>query len=332
MLQNKKRLNLVSLWGMSKVETIEDFYKRKFNWIPENIRSDIGHFNVFKLDPFVGTNARPVPYSRRDYFKIMLAIGNSKVHYADEVIEVHKQALSFSNPHIPYKWEHTDRIRSGLFCVFTPAFFHQYGNLNQYEVFQPSGTHVFELTDEQVNRVTSIFERMFEEINSDYKFKYDLIRNYIMEMVHYALKMEPSRSLYEHTDANARITAVFTELLERQFPIESPSQQFNLRSAKDFAKQLNVHVNHLNRAIRTTTGKTTTAHIFERLVNEAKALLKHTDWNISQISYSLGFEEASYFSTFFKKQTGLSPAGFRGQGLSPAGFRGSGLSPAGFRG
>ena len=167
------------------------------------------------------------------------------------------------------------------------------------------------LDKKQDKHVTAIFEKMLEEINSDYRFKFDLVRNYIMEMVHYALKMEPADNLYEHADANARITAVFTELLERQFPIESPSQQFSLRSAKDFAKQLNVHINHLNRAIRNTTGKTTTTHIFERLVSEAKALLKHTDWNISEISYSLGFEEPAHFNHFFKKLTSTTPSAFR---------------------
>src|SRR5262244_4446535 len=100
--------NSVNLWNMRKVETIEEFYKRKFNGVPENILSEIGHVNVFKLDPFVGSNAKPVPYSRRDYFKIMLAIGNYKMHYADETIEIQKQALVFSNPQIPYSCENTD--------------------------------------------------------------------------------------------------------------------------------------------------------------------------------------------------------------------------------
>ena len=106
-------MNLVSLWEMRKVETIEEFYKRKFDWMPDNIRNEIGHFNVFKLDPFVGRNAQPVPHKRRDYYKIMLVIGNSNVHYSDKVVEVQKQALSFSNPQIPYKWDH-DKIRSGV--------------------------------------------------------------------------------------------------------------------------------------------------------------------------------------------------------------------------
>jgi len=100
-------------------------------------------------------------------------------------------------------------------------------------------------------------------------------------------------------------------LLERQFPIESPTQRFTLRSARDFAEQLSVHVNHLNRAIRLTTGKTTTDHIFDRLISEAKTLLKHTNWNISEIGYSLGFEEPAHFNHFFKKQTSMTPSSFR---------------------
>jgi AraC-like DNA-binding protein len=178
-------------------------------------------------------------------------------------------------------------------------------------MFIPGNKPSYALDKTQDNFVSQVFEKMVGEIRSDYVYKYDLIRNYIMEMVHYALKMQPTENLYQHTDANARITAVFTELLERQFPIESPTQRFTLRSARDFAEQLSVHVNHLNRAIRITTGKTTTEHIFDRLISEAKALLKHTNWNISEIGYCLGFEEPAHFNHFFKKQTSLTPSAFR---------------------
>jgi len=75
--------------------------------------------------------------------------------------------------------------------------------------------------------------------------------------------------------------------------------------------RLSVHVNHLNRAVKEVTGKTTTAHIGDRIINEAKALLKHTDWNISEIAYGLGFEYPAYFNNFFKKQTQTNPTAFR---------------------
>ncbi len=113
--------------------------------------------------------------------------------------------------------------------------------------------------------------------------------------MHYAMKMEPSENIYPHPNTNARITSIFTELLQRQFPITSPEDCIYLRTAGDFANKLSVHVNHLNRAVRLTTGKTTTTHITERLIAEAIALLKHTNWNIAEIGYSLGFAQPSHF-------------------------------------
>lgn len=308
----KVPLKSVSLWLMRKVETIEEFYSRRFNVVPENVRSAIGHFNVFKLEPFVGNNSKPVPYSRRDYFKIMLVSGNYKMHYADEIVEIKKHALTFSNPQIPYTCEFTNKIDGGFFCVFTPDFFHQYGNLNQYTVFQPGGTHVFELTNEQINKVKSVYERMFEEINSDYMHKYDVLRNLAFELIHFAMKLQPPlKSQEQHSNASQRISNLFLELLERQFPVDDNHKTVNLRSASDYAQQLNVHVNHLNRAVKESTDKTTTQLIAERVLREAKILLKHSAWNVSEIAYALGFTEVTHFNNFFKKHTQLSPLKFR---------------------
>jgi AraC-like DNA-binding protein len=297
---------------MDKIEKLEELYKRKFDWIPESLYKEIGHFNVFRLEPYVGDRAKPVPYKRRDYYKITLVIGNSKIHYADKVIEIQKQSLVFSNPQIPYKWEHTDSIRSGYFCIFNQAFFYQYGNLDQYSVFQPVGTHVFELSDEHVSKVASLYERMFEEINSDYIHKYDVLRNLVYELLHFAMKMEPSANFdKQQINASQRISMLFIELLERQFPIDETHQRMTLRSASDFAKQLAVHVNHLNRAVKETTKKTTTQIIAERILQESKILLKHSSWSVSEIAYALGFTEVTHFNNFFKKHVPLSPLKFR---------------------
>jgi AraC-like DNA-binding protein len=297
---------------MDKVETLEELYKRKFDWVPDNFRNEIGHFNVFRLDPFVGDQAKPVPYKRRDYYKIMLVVGKSKVHYADKVMEVQKQALAFSNPHIPYKWEHTDKVESGVFCIFNQQFFHQFGNMNQYEVFQPNGTHIFELTDEQVTKTNAIYDRMFEEINSDYLHKYDVLRNLVFELLHFAMRTQSSAKCdKQQINASQRISSLFVELLERQFPIDDTHQRINVRAASDFANQLNIHVNHLNRAVKETTQKTTSQLIRERILQEAKILLKHSAWNVSEIAYALGFTEVTHFNNFFKKHAQLSPLKFR---------------------
>lgn len=298
---------------MPQTETLEDFYQQKFNQIPENLKKDIGHFNVFNLQESIVQHNGQILYNRRDFYKISLMRGRHIYHYADKSLEVDGTTILFFNPSVPYKYECMTEEPTGYFCIFKEAFFSEYirGNIRDLPMFKSGAKPAYLLNETQDQYISSIFAKMREEISSDYVFKYDLIRNYIMEIVHAALKINPSETLYQHADANRRITAVFTELLERQFPIESPSQQFTLRSAKDFADQLHVHTNHLNRAIRLTTGKTTTEHIAERLTTEAKALLKHTDWNISEISYSLGFEEPAHFNHFFKKQTSTTPGAYR---------------------
>ena len=298
---------------MEKAQTIEDFYRSKLNWMPDNLKKGIGHFNVFKVDDFIGPCAKPMPYNRKDYFKIALIVGRNKYHYADKTIEIEKNALMFANPQIPYNWEPLDSKQSGFFCIFTEAFFREFTNLKlqDYPVFKPGGQPVFFLSDEQVKNVSGIFLKMFEEIESDYVYKYDSIRTLVFELIHSAQKMQPAATLYSNSNAATRISSLFMELLERQFPIESPHQQINFRSANEYASQLAVHVNHLNRALKETTSKTTSELIAERLVQEAVTLLKHTTWNVSEIAHSLGFEEPTHFINFFKKRTRQTPTNYR---------------------
>ncbi|MVM29106.1 helix-turn-helix domain-containing protein [Spirosoma sp. HMF4905] len=302
---------------MDKVETIEEFYQRKFDgaafrWMPDTLRQDVGHFNVFRLNSDLESKAKPASSRRRDYYKVNLVIGNCKLHYADKVIEIHKQALVFSHPTIPYKWEQTGAMPSGYFFVFNQEFFHQYGNFNQYSVFQPNGNHVVELSDEQLKRAVGIYERMLEELDSEYIYKYDALRNLVFELLHFSMKMLPSANLDRQAiNASRRISTLFSELLERQFPIDDPRQTVQLRSASDFASRLMIHVNHLNRAVKETTQKTSSQLIAERILHEAKILLKHSAWTVSEIAYALGFTEVTYFNSFFKKYTQLSPVKFR---------------------
>ncbi|RZK87353.1 MAG: AraC family transcriptional regulator, partial [Pedobacter sp.] len=247
------------------------------------------------------------------FYKIALMRGKHLYHYGDKTLEVSDSTLMFFNPEVPYTFEPLTEDATGYFCIFKDAFFAEYirGSLKELPMYSPNGKPAYLLNQQQDDAFALIFLKMIDELKSDYTFKFDLIRNYIMEMIHGALKLQPSETLYKHADANSRIAAVFTELLERQFPIESRSQRFKLRSAKDFAEKLNVHPNHLNRAIKIATGKTTTSHIADRLVTEAIALLKHTNWNVSEISYTLGFEDPAHFNNFFKKQTTHTPRTYR---------------------
>ncbi|HZI25473.1 MAG TPA: helix-turn-helix transcriptional regulator [Chryseolinea sp.] len=110
--------------------------------------------------------------------------------------------------------------------------------------------------------------------------------------------------------ASLRITAAFLVLLEQQFPIES-QHPVQLRSASQFANRLDIHVNHLNRMLKETLNKTTTQVISERILQEAKALLRDHNMSVADIAYVLGFTEATHFNSFFRKYTKVTPTEFR---------------------
>lgn len=307
-----------------KTASLEDFYREVASYsdreinslLPPGINKEIGHFNVFDTAKALEEVRKKsmMPYNRRAYYKISLIQGRNRAEYADKVIEIEKNGLLFATPKVPYHWLSQGGPQGGSFCIFSPEFLvkNKSGvDIDELPIFKSGGYPVFQISDEEAAEIGHIFGKMKKEIGSDYTYKYDLLRTYVLELIHYGQKLQPASALYPDHSAAHRVTSLFIELLERQFPIESPGQRPGLRTAKDFADRLAVHVNHLNKVLKESTGKTTTAIISGRILQEAKILLKQTDWNVSEIAYCLGFEEVAHFSNFFKKHTSQTPLAFR---------------------
>ncbi|KAF2507112.1 AraC family transcriptional regulator [Flavobacterium zhairuonense] len=268
----------------------------------------------FKVYQINGDQSKIPVYSRRDFYKICINTSKSIIQYADRGIETDGTILFFGNPIIPYSWETISGAYEGYACVFTEEFLKSKERseaLHESPLFKIGGTPIFSLTADQKGFIDSLFQKMIQEYETDYAFKDDLMRNYINLILHESMKMQPSENFFKPKNASSRITSLFLELLERQFPIETKDQPLLLKTPQDYAQSLAVHVNHLNRSVKEVTGKPTTSHITERIINEAKALLQHTDWSISDIGYSLGFEYPSYFNNYFKRLTGTVPKSLR---------------------
>ena len=79
----------------------------------------------------------------------------------------------------------------------------------------------------------------------------------------------------------------------------------------EYANELNVTPDHLNRVVKSLSGKTAKDYIQSRIVVAAKRLLYFSDESLKEISWELGFSEPANFSAFFKKSTGKSPSEYR---------------------
>lgn len=294
---------------MEAAENILDFYRRHPAVYPGGLPLDNaqpGHFNVFARDLPSGTPA----YRRRDFYKISYITGSGKIHYADKWTTIEQPAIVVSNPLVPYAFETGAATSGGWYCLFTESFLQpadRLGALQDSLLFKTNDSPVFFPGPQQQTAIAFLFEKMVQEMASAYEHKYNVLRNYLHLLIHETMKMQPATAFHKQVNAASRITQLFLQLLERQFPVMSKDTVCTLKSPQDYATCLSVHVNHLNRAVKESTGQTTTAHIAARVIQEASILLQHTDWSIAEIAYSLGFEYPAYFTRLFRKHTGQAP-------------------------
>ncbi len=279
---------------------------------PPDMGPGVGHFNVFALAELRG--APPMAFSRREYYKITLCRGRNQVECADQAPHVGTNTLFLVTPRVPYRWLPLTEEFGGYSCLFDDAFLLPARPgvvLAELPIFRPGAYPVWEVAEADCAAIEAIFEKMLRELPSAYAYKPDLLRTYLWELLHLVQKLQPAPAPLATHSAAERVATQFAELLERQFPRLSPQPPLRLRTAADYADQLAVHVNHLNRVLKETTGQTTTVLLSRRLAQEAKLLLRQTTWSVSEIADSLGFADVAHFCTFFKRHAGQTPGDFR---------------------
>ena len=263
----------------------------------------------FKVHELAPSSDVPARTGRRDFYKMGLINGVLTVNDAGQAVDLKGSFLFFVNPKVPHSTVRRVNRTSGFACIFTEAFISS-REMQDSPLFRVGEDPVVPLNAEEALFISSVFQKMLAAYHGDYAHKAELIRSCIALVIHEALRIQPPH----HStlkNGTSRITYLFLDLLERQFPIERSNDPLRLRSPQDFAASLAVHVNYLNRAVKEVTGKPTSTHIAARVVTEAKALLQHTDWSVAEIAYALGFEYPAYFNNYFKRLTGSTPNAIR---------------------
>jgi len=278
-----------------------------------------GSFHVFSRgeSKHTGSCKADISASRRDYYKISLVTAGTGIFtLGDQRFEIKPPALLFINPFEVKTWHATSEEQDGYYCIFTERLFESQRNqqeeLLQHPLFQMGASPVLPLTSAQCNYLQSIFRQLQREHEEADAYKQEAIIIYLRLLMLEARRISTQiHNAHQPMTAASMLAQRFTNKLEKQFPIETIHNQVTLKTAKAFAQELNTHPNHLNASVKQATGRTVSEHIRQRVLLEARLLLLHTNWQIAEIAWCLGFDDPGNFTHFFKNASGQSPHLYR---------------------
>lgn len=189
------------------------------------------------------------------------------------------------------------------------------GVINKYAFFDYETNEALHLSPKEEKIMLRLFESLVTEYgNNEDEFSKDIIIANINFMLNYAERYYKRQFLNRKPLVGKTISA-FNHILHSHLKENKLSQE-GLLSVTSVASALHISPRYLSDLLKMETGKTAQELIHIFLINEAKNRLRASGCNISEIAYSLGFENMSYFSKLFKKETGLTPKDFKAQFLN----------------
>ena len=156
--------------------------------------------------------------------------------------------------------------------------------------------------------VVSLIYKLLYQVNSDTAIQHVATE---LQRISFNLFLYELRCIYGYFVSDYRLNFTRNENLTIQFLNILAIHFKEQHNVSFYAGALYVTAGHLNKAVKQTAGKSIKRIIEEALIIEAKNALEEQQITIKLLSEELGYNSSSTFSTFFKKQVGISPTGYR---------------------
>ena len=270
--------------------------------------TDPASFQVIQLEKYKGYNSR-IPH-RHDYYEIFLFLQGTGYHEIDfEKYEVKKGSVHFVSPgqvHVLSRSGHS----KGMVILFSREFFllplsnkeqlFDLPFLNNY--YKP----VINTAPVDFKALMEIVELMKRETDIENEATADVIRSYLHILLLKCKKAYVDADKGQYSAARNSAISSF-----RNFRILVEKHYRELHQVKEYAARMKLTPENLNEISKSAFSKTASDVISDRIILEAKRLIRYSDHSIKEISYFLGFPDPSYFNKYFKSHTGYTPARYK---------------------
>lgn len=272
------------------------------------IGTDPASFQVIQLEKYKGYNSR-IPH-RHDYYEIFLFLQGAGYHEIDfEKYDVKKGSVHFVSPGQVHVLSRSVNSK-GVVILFSREFFllplsnkeqlFDLPFLNNY--FKP----VINTSAGDFKSLIEVVELMKRETDIENEATADVIRSYL-----HILLLKCKKAYVDADKSKFGPNRTTTISTFRNFRILVEKHYRELHQVKEYAARMKITPENLNEISKSAFSKTASEVIADRIILEAKRLIRYSEHSAKEISYFLGFPDPSYFTKYFKSHTGQTPAQYK---------------------
>lgn len=265
----------------------------------------------FQVEVFDANRHFSVKYPHRhDFFEVLFLMKGSGFHVIDgNNYEIKPPCVFFMSPGQAHKLELSHDIEGYIFIFTADFYLINRSNPNSliefpffYTIHQDNPPLLLE-NENDVHFLESLFRQGISEISGSAQSRTEMLRS-ILDLI---LTTCAARYRFNENLLNKGKGQI---LVKRFFHLLEENHLKNL-SLNDYAGMIGITPNHLTQTVKMLTGKTSSQIIKSKQLLEIKRLLVHTNLSVSEIAGQLNFEDQSYFTKFFKRETGQTPLQYR---------------------
>jgi AraC family transcriptional activator of pobA len=264
-------------------------------------------FFIHRIDKKVGTAEVCVKPHRADFYRLIyIEKGKVKISIDGRSIDSNDNSVLLINPYQVTTFSAEDM--QGYAVYFLPAFINR-GFYERMEAQLPV-LRFYSSVFIDISKKGSVFGfylacilREFHRQDLGYK---RFIESSLLALLILINRFHGLQTVTEGKRSKMiNLLIEFESLILKYLPERKP--------LKHFAKKLSISKKHLNESVKKTTGKTTSQYINYLYMLEAERLLLQTDQSVLEISFLLGFKDASHFGKMFRSHFDVPPLTYRKQ-------------------
>ena len=256
----------------------------------------------------LGTHCMDNAPHRHTFYEILYLTAGAGYHIVDfEPYKVEPPIFYFVSPGQVHFWELT-QVFEGHYVMFNEDFL----------VFPSSGLSTMEevtffhtvgespelyLDEDQSIKITNLLRLMENEYRIKETNRTSVLRAYLHILIAQLQRLTAGNKKEKRSTPQSSLVRKFKHLVTKNF--------LRNLSVQDYADMMCVSSSHLSNTLKSMSGFTPAQLIHNEMILEAKRLLVHTELTVSEVGYHLNFEDPSYFSRFFRRETGMNPTHFQ---------------------